>query len=84
MQEHIDKLQKKLQEAFPGHIVEVSGNQTPEDYSQWIGLKVDGKTLTARWSMKLVEDIRTYHGIDVEKEIVDALIYEIKEELRKN
>lgn len=80
MQEHIDKLQRKLQEAFPGRSVNFFRQESPDSILPVISIKIDEKTLRAKYTMELEQELKILHpSIILEEEILNALICEYKE-----
>jgi hypothetical protein len=43
--------------------------------------KKKGRRLEATWTIESVKDLETYHGLDLEKEIMEALSAEIAKEI---
>lgn len=43
-----------------------------------VTVEKDGKSLTATYTEELAKDLLEVHGIDVEKELADALVKEIE------
>ena len=67
------KIQQKIIDAFPNRKVEFVdiGNNC-------IGLMLDGKRVSGKWTRETEEALMKYHGLKMEDEVVDILIEALK------
>lgn len=78
MKDPLEELRKK----FPGRKIDVSETIGCNGFAPTRRISVDGRRCRARWNIEAEQDLKAYHGIDIDGIISNAMAEELAKDMK--